>query len=222
MEEREDAWLRNPQSRYLRPDFERYLRPDRDRYLEPHAQDDCLPRHVRFAPATIAREIEKVREQRAMLAEILREKQELAAIKVKLALLRGMRLLLKARSPSDFDPRRSHYNPNQPRVPRGNPDGGEWTAAGGGSGANREGWIQVAQVGAPPGIGHNSGDPPEIPGSRPNDSKERTSYIRSIGEWLVKYGGGLSAIAYLGALNNIEWLKGHQDNIQASVNLPRR
>ena len=26
----------------------------------------------------------------------------------------------------------SHYNPNQPRVPAGNPDGGQWTGAGGG------------------------------------------------------------------------------------------
>lgn len=96
---------------------------------------------MRYAPATIAREIEEVREQRALLAEILREKQELAALKVKLAFLRGVRLLLKARSPSDFDPRRSHYDPNQPRVPRGNPDGGQWTDTGGGG---REGWVQVA------------------------------------------------------------------------------
>lgn len=139
MHEREDAWLRSPQSRYLRPDFERYLRPDRERYLKPQAQDDP-PRHVRYAPATIAREIEEVREQRAMLADILREKQELAALKVKLAFLRSVRLLFKARSPSNFDPRRSHYDPNQPRVPKGNPDGGQWTDTGGG----REGWVQVA------------------------------------------------------------------------------
>jgi hypothetical protein len=29
---------------------------------------------------------------------------------------------------------RSQYNPNQPRVPAGNPDGGQWTAEGGGLG----------------------------------------------------------------------------------------
>jgi len=29
---------------------------------------------------------------------------------------------------------RSHFNPNQPRVPAGNPDGGQWTATGGGLG----------------------------------------------------------------------------------------
>jgi len=30
---------------------------------------------------------------------------------------------------------RSHFNPNQPRVPAGNPDGGQWTSAGGGTGS---------------------------------------------------------------------------------------
>ena len=30
---------------------------------------------------------------------------------------------------------RSHYNPDQPRVPAGNPDGGQWTSAGGGTGS---------------------------------------------------------------------------------------
>jgi hypothetical protein len=28
----------------------------------------------------------------------------------------------------------SHFNPNQPRVPAGNPDGGQWTSSGGGTG----------------------------------------------------------------------------------------
>ena len=30
----------------------------------------------------------------------------------------------------------SHYNPNQPRVPAGHPDGGQWTRVGGGAGEN--------------------------------------------------------------------------------------
>lgn len=29
---------------------------------------------------------------------------------------------------------RSHFNPNQPRLPAGNPDGGKWTSSGGGAG----------------------------------------------------------------------------------------
>jgi hypothetical protein len=34
--------------------------------------------------------------------------------------------------------RRSHYDPNQPRVPAGHPDGGQWTRVGGASASNRE------------------------------------------------------------------------------------
>src|SRR5262245_65566318 len=30
---------------------------------------------------------------------------------------------------------RSHFNPDQPRVPAGNPDGGQWTSASGGTGS---------------------------------------------------------------------------------------
>lgn len=30
-----------------------------------------------------------------------------------------------------IDTHRSHFNPNQPRVPAGRPDGGQWTSAGG-------------------------------------------------------------------------------------------
>jgi hypothetical protein len=38
--------------------------------------------------------------------------------------------------------REKAYNPNQPRVPAGNPDGGQWTSEGG-----HEGRIRVAQIG---------------------------------------------------------------------------
>lgn len=34
--------------------------------------------------------------------------------------------------------RHSHYDPNQPRVPAGHPDGGQWTRVGGASASNRE------------------------------------------------------------------------------------
>jgi hypothetical protein len=32
---------------------------------------------------------------------------------------------------------KANFNPNQPRVPRGNPDGGQWTDAGGGGDSNQ-------------------------------------------------------------------------------------
>ena len=36
---------------------------------------------------------------------------------------------------------KANFNPNQPRVPRGNPDGGQWTSTGGSTGRTR-----VAQI----------------------------------------------------------------------------
>jgi hypothetical protein len=49
--------------------------------------------------------------------------------RIALALLELRRDLLVSRSPW---PIASKYNPDQPRVPAGNPDGGQWTSGGGG------------------------------------------------------------------------------------------
>jgi hypothetical protein len=62
----------------------------------------------------------------------------------------------------------SHYNPNQPRVPVGHSDGGQWT--------------RVAHVGPPPKI------PPKIPKERPPTAQGRGRVIKEVAEWLVKYG----------------------------------
>jgi hypothetical protein len=72
------------------------------------------------------------------------------------------------------------FNPDEPRVPAGNPDGGQWTAEGSGRASavpsavlsdatSDNNWIPGAQYAAndPPSIGHNQGppleEPPEIP-----------------------------------------------------------
>lgn len=55
------------------------------------------------------------------------------------------------------------FNPDQPRVPAGNPDGGQWTGSGGATGSRQ------------PGIGDNGGpplDPPEPP-KEPSKDKAR-------------------------------------------------
>jgi hypothetical protein len=54
--------------------------------------------------------------------------------RIALALLELRRDLLVSRSPQ---PVASKYNPDQPRVPAGNPDGGQWTS-GGGDGSSGE------------------------------------------------------------------------------------
>ena len=85
------------------------------------------------------------------------------------------------------------YNPNQPRVPAGNSDGGQWTDGGAGGAGSlglfqitpRDNTVDGVQLAGdpPPGIGHNQGpplnEPPEIPRQRPTTSAERTKYLRA-------------------------------------------
>ena len=73
------------------------------------------------------------------------------------------------------------YNPAQPRVPRGNPDGGEWTDAGGGSGQGGGAGGDNPQTRDSRATGRiwlageiPTGDSPEIPKKRPPKSKDRT------------------------------------------------
>jgi hypothetical protein len=84
--------------------------------------------------------------------------------------------------PRYIDALEKHYNPNQPRVPAGHPDGGRWTRGNWSGAANAPGRVpsdatpdnsgkpgaQDAANEAPkPGIGHNQGPPlepaPEVP-----------------------------------------------------------
>jgi hypothetical protein len=46
------------------------------------------------------------------------------------AALRHRLALIDAEAQHRLAQHRSHYNPDQPRVPKGNPDGGEWTSTG--------------------------------------------------------------------------------------------
>jgi hypothetical protein len=76
-------------------------------------------------------------------------------IKAQLSALRMKAALLRLRSKANF-------NPNQPRIPAGNPDGGEWTdaagAAGIGSAGGSESGTRVQQI-----IADRSGDQPWSP-----------------------------------------------------------
>src|SRR3712207_6683082 len=56
--------------------------------------------------------------------ELLRIRQGLIGLQLDLALLKLRRALWRK------------YRPDQPRVPAGNPDGGQWTSEGGGVGIN--------------------------------------------------------------------------------------
>lgn len=91
-----------------------------------------------------------------------------------------------------------HYDPNQPRVPKGQPDGGQWTRVGAGA------WTRVAANEPPewppdklPGIGHNRppvDPPPEPPPGSTSPPPRRTppaDRIRGGGAWLGELFKGL-------------------------------
>lgn len=115
---------------------------------------------------------------RAIRGNLLRLKWHGAALRFELALRRHDRAL--------------KYNPEQPRIPEGNPGGGRWT----------DGLMQLA--GEVP-----TNDPPEVPKERPKTSPERSAAARTVarilgpaatvvevakfGAWLVPYASGITS-----------------------------
>ena len=82
------------------------------------------------------------------------------------------------------------YNPGQPRVPAGDPAGGQWTDANG----NALTPSRIRLAGEVP-----TNDPPEIPKERPRKSKERTTILRLIARRMLETGETVAAFAKLGA-----------------------
>ena len=109
----------NQRRRWLRPDWQRWVRHDAHRFAPPSVQTKS------FAARRI--EQREVEEQAALAAEQNASRESLAHLRWLVADLKFdvafRRLQLKY-----------GYNPSQPRAPKGNPDGGQWTA-----GAGRDG-----------------------------------------------------------------------------------
>lgn len=79
---------------------------------------------------------------------------------------------------------KANFNPNQPRVPKGNPNGGQWTY--------EEGWRNGANrpfsAGRRPRIGHNQGppldEPPKVPENKPATKKEQNGFVKGLARWI--------------------------------------
>src|ERR1700730_2075096 len=67
----------------------------------------------------------------ARTERLLRDAHNAAALSHKLA-------LLDIEAQHRLEWHRSHFNPDQPRVPAGHPDGGQWTSEGGGKPGNQQ------------------------------------------------------------------------------------
>jgi hypothetical protein len=76
----------------------------------------------------------------------------------------------------------------------------------------------------PEGVGKDqgvpSGDAPEIPQERPKTSSQRTGYLRAAANWLAR-NSGLAGEIYVGAMNNVEWLKDYHDLVVAARDEPK-
>jgi hypothetical protein len=99
---------------------------------------------------------------------------------------------------------RKVYNPNQPRVPAGNPDGGRWAGEGGATTSAPK----LVRLAGP----LQSNDPPEIPKQRPPTAQERNRIGRGIARW----GGPIGTL-----LQAIPWLQENADRVDAYRDPPK-
>ena len=111
----DDPYLRHQQQRWLRPDAHLWIRPDAARWVKPGFDPaDIYP--------TLARKADPA--EAAFEAEVAAAYRRLATLRKEVAELRAD---LKRQRLEE-----AKYSPSQPRVPAGNPRGGQWADRSGG------------------------------------------------------------------------------------------
>jgi hypothetical protein len=114
----DDAYLRHQRQRWLRHDAHLWIRPDAARWVKPGIDPaDIYPTLARKPDAAKAAAFEAEIEAGYRLLATLRE--EVASLRAELKRRRALA---------------AKYSPSQPRVPAGNPRGGQWTDRSGGQG----------------------------------------------------------------------------------------
>lgn len=208
------AWIdprfvEHQRKRFLRHDWERYMRHDWERFMAPDWRDpkhwdggvppahlvELADRNARHRRAPSAEHVEAAEqeiehERRALQKSIDALRLELGAIKRDLLL---QKLVAKA------------YNPKQPRVSAGNPEGGQWTS----DGSPNSGGIRLA--GEIP-----TNDTPEVPKKAPSSTKERNRIARSIATYALLRGRGIFQI-----IGGSYWLYDEYPRMQAFLDPPR-
>ena len=118
----DDSYLRHQQQRWLRHDAHLWIRPDAARWVKPGFDPGEIYPTLKRKPeaakqgalsADLAAEVARGYRLNALLRE------QLAEVKADMA-----------RDRAAYQ-EESKYSPSQPRVPAGNPDGGQWTDGGG-------------------------------------------------------------------------------------------
>jgi hypothetical protein len=202
-----ERFTRPDAARFMRPDAERYMRPDADRFLQPWALErKRAPRPAENAGDGLSDwEFE---------AEVRWLRCELASLKVDLALQRF----------AAGHSYKANFDPNQPRVPVGNPDGGQWASEGG---AGERPRVDERTAGPlPPGIGHNQGpllgDPPEIPKTEPPTRTAKNDFIKAAAKWLsAARAVGARISGFVAAYEALSWLDTDRPFIESYQDPPK-
>jgi len=137
--------------RFLRPDWRRWLPPDPERGLTREQREalrhDFMLRDLAFE-TPLARRLRKEQEarereeQERLEAEHHREiEREALQLKAELAALRFELVWAEFCSKAGF-------NPDQPRVPAGNPDGGQWTDGASSADSTQDHEVQSDEISA--------------------------------------------------------------------------
>ena len=128
---------------------------------------------------------------------------------------------------------KANFDPNQPRVPAGNPDGGQWTGGGGGDAGGGGGEDSRASTDRQPsGVllasftpGGPGDDPPKIPKKRPPTSRGRTRIYKEAARWLaravLKETVEKRIAAFLTILDEAGWLEPAIDSIRTFADPPK-
>src|SRR3954470_11091522 len=187
------AWLQRQQRRFMPPDAVRFLKPDFARYLAPERKWDGQPR--------------------------LGKDEEGG----------GRYTFGTQNSGAESEP-----ESGLPRVyidtPRSVDNDGDGDEDGEGDGRESLGGRAdiILGAGLAAGPGHNGGpplgEPPEIPRGKPPKSSARTECARNAATWIgaaLGVGASIAAAAFIGVLNNIEWLEYFQAAMDSYRDPPR-
>jgi hypothetical protein len=121
----DERWIRHDWRRWVRPDFARWIKPGVD-------PADLIPGLARERAQQEARrareEAARAAEDAALAAEIEHERRALAALNEEVKELNADMARWRRRLAEE----EAKYSPSQPRVPAGNPRGGQWTNRNGG------------------------------------------------------------------------------------------
>lgn len=173
-----------------------------------------LPRILSAVPRTLHVYLEIAKAIRALTApnqdQHVRRQREPAAARPEGELIAQIvRELIR-------DLHKAGFNPDEPRVPAGHADGGQWTREGGNGAVISDAtpdntWKPGGQYAAnnPPGIGHNQGppleEPPPIPARPPATPNGLNTFIKAAAYWLAAAGKGVAA-RYLKILQAVYWV----------------